>query len=501
MTQVATNSDITYDTGSSTLSATQFSGTLLGNATGLQGTPNITVQDITAQTISVGGTLTCAEIGDINAVGSITANNGINVTGILTTNNLDVTSTSTFSDKVTIGTPGIGITLYESGNADFDGDVSITGSLAVNGNNYPTDGALSNRNMIINGEMKVAQRQAFQTITTSTQIYPCVDRFKIELGSQTSPDYTYSQDTDAPPEFTKSFKITNNSPDTQSTATTRYNLVGQILEQANTDGLCWGTSAAKPATISFWIKSNVTGNNIVELIVRRNGTIANESIAGQIVIDSADTWEYKTITIPATTRNIGRPADNNLGFAVYFSYEGVVNTNTLSSYLTWDANNRLGGPAGSTNIFATTSGAYMNITGVQLEVGTKATPFEYVSYDQTLERCFRYYQNIIVNGGSYSGVYWTPGTDTFYGTWTSLINQMRTDPTGSFGGVLQNSFYWVNPGQRSYSSESTAGITIVSNKYGWLLSQVKQGSGSSNPSAGTVYILEAKFFLSLNSEL
>jgi hypothetical protein len=128
MTQVATNSDITYDTGSSTLSATQFSGTLLGNATGLQGTPNINVQDIAAQTISVGGTLTCAEIGDINAVGSITANNGINVAGVLTTNNLDVTSTSTFSDKVTIGTPGIGITLYESGNADFAGDLTLTGN-------------------------------------------------------------------------------------------------------------------------------------------------------------------------------------------------------------------------------------------------------------------------------------------------------------------------------------------------------------------------------------
>jgi|14BtaG_2_1085337.scaffolds.fasta_scaffold15823_2 hypothetical protein len=248
------------------------------------------------------------------------------------------------------------------------------------------------KNLIINGDMRIAQKQTSQTITTNTQQYPCVDRFKIELGSQPSPDYTYSQDSDVPAGFTKSFKITNNSPDTQSTAQTRYHLVGHLLEQGNIDALGWGTSVAKPATISFWIKSNVVGGNVVELIIRRNGTTQNESIAGQIVIDSADTWEYKTITIPATTTDTGRPADNNLGFGMYFSFGGTVNNSTLSSYLTWDVSNRLGGPAGSTNLFGTTSGAYMNITGVQLEVGKNATDFEYRSYGEEFALCQRYYE-------------------------------------------------------------------------------------------------------------
>ena len=256
------------------------------------------------------------------------------------------------------------------------------------------------KNLIINGDMKIAQKQTSQTITVNTQIYPCVDRFKIELGAQPSPDYTYSQDSDAPAGFTKSFKIEVNSPDTQSTGVTRYNLVGHLLEQGNIDALGWGTSAAKSATVSFWIKSNVVGGNVVELLIRRNGTIQNESIAAQIVIDSADTWEYKTITIPATTTDTGRPADNNLGFGMYFSFEGVVNNSTLSSYLTWDTNNRLGGAAGSTNLFGTTSGAYMNITGVQLEVGKNATEFEHRFYGEELALCQRYYERFSADCGN-----------------------------------------------------------------------------------------------------
>ena len=308
---------------------------------------------------------------------------------------------------------------------------------SINDLNYPTAGPLSNRNLIINGAMQVAQRQTSLTLTTNTFAYPCVDRWKFELGSQVSPNYTYSQDGDAPVGFTSSFKITNNSPASQGSSGTLYNLVGQLVEQNAIDHLDWGTSDAKPITISFWIKSNVTGNDVVELVIRRNGTLSNDSIAGQIVINSADTWEYKTITFPGTTTNIGRPDYNALGFGMYFSFQGLVGGAKISSYNTWDNNNRLGGPAGDTNVFASTSGAYMNITGVQLEVGERATPFEHISYGDELLRCQRYYYKRKGNG---SAAYCRFGLGMgFNGTSANFLfyhpTEMRIPPSVEDSGV------------------------------------------------------------------
>lgn len=112
MTEVGTNSDITYDTGTNTISATQFSGTLLGNATGLQGTPSITVQDITAETVSIGGTLSYEDVTNINSVGIITANKGIKVPDYGMTVTGVVTATSYQGD-------GSGLSGVESGVSNF----------------------------------------------------------------------------------------------------------------------------------------------------------------------------------------------------------------------------------------------------------------------------------------------------------------------------------------------------------------------------------------------
>ena len=109
MTQAATNSDITYDTGTSILSATKFSGTLLGNSTGLQGTPSITVQDITAEQISIAGTISYEDVSNVNSIGIITANKGIRVPDYGVTVTGVVTATSFQGD-------GSGLTGVESWN-------------------------------------------------------------------------------------------------------------------------------------------------------------------------------------------------------------------------------------------------------------------------------------------------------------------------------------------------------------------------------------------------
>ena len=369
------------------------------------------------------------------------------------------------------------------------------------------DGSTSIRNLqnlsnsvIINGAMQVAQRGTSQTITTNTIQFPCVDRIRIELGGQTNPNYTYSQDSDAPPGFVNSFKIVNNANASQGSTGTIYNLIGTSIEQVDADQLAWGTADAKPVTVSFWVKSNVTGNNVVELIVRRDGTSSNDSIAGQITINAADTWEYKTIVFPGATTNTGRPADNALGFTLFFSFQGLVGGNRLPSYGTWDNNNRLGGPVGDTNVFASTSGAYMNITGLQLKAGSKATEFQHESYSETLAKCQRYYQNIQVQSGSYTGVYWGSASNSFIGSFTSFPVEMRATPANADLVSAASPFHWVHPGTQIYSANTTADVSISVSKNGWKLQQ-KRTAGGATPTNGSTYILEPQFYLGINAEL
>jgi len=382
-----------------------------------------------------------------------------------------------------------------------DGGVSIDndGHVTIDGQQLPTTGPLSNRNIVINGAMNVAQRGTSQTITANTIQFPCVDRIKIELGGQTSPNYTYSQDSDAPSGFVNSFKILNNASASQSSTGTIYNLVGTNPEQIDTDCLAWGTADAKPATVSFWVKSNVTGNNVVELIIRRNGTNSNDSIAGQITINAADTWEYKTIVFPGATTNIGRPADNGLAFNLFFSFQGLVGGNKISSYGTWDNNNRLGGPAGDTNVFASTSGAYMNITGVQLEVGSKATPFEHESYSQTLAKCKRYFEVLDICGTSYAGQYSNGGY--FYGQLLPYKVEKRDNPSSINYETLSGTNYWVEVGQIAYSANTLAHLNFDTDSvHSTRMFQQRTGGGSS-PTRNYYYMWEPRFKISVNSEL
>jgi len=116
----------------------------------------------------------------------------------------------------------------------------------------------------------------------------------------------------------------------------------------------------------------------------------------QITINTANTWEYKTVTIPATTYDNGMPADNALGFNLWLSFNGIVSGNKLTSYGVWEnATNRLGGPVGDTNVFAGTTGATFLYTGMQIEVGERATGYEHVPFSVDLARCQRYFQTYV----------------------------------------------------------------------------------------------------------
>lgn len=244
--------------------------------------------------------------------------------------------------------------------------------------------ALSNRNLIINGAAEVYQRNA----ATTTHNGYAVDRWQHKGSSSTAS--TSSQDTDAPAPFINSIKFAAGGA--SSGAAETAGLCQRIEGNAMTS-LGWGTSAAQPATLSFYVKSSVTGTYAVSA---RNSDV-NQSYINTYTINSANTWEYKTVTFDARTTGTWLTT-NGIGMRLWFDLGSGSNFDGTAG--SWTTNNHL--TVSSQEDVVGTSGATWYITGVQLEVGEQATPFEHRSYGDELARCQRYYEiaRIYHEGGS-----------------------------------------------------------------------------------------------------
>ncbi len=241
--------------------------------------------------------------------------------------------------------------------------------------------ALSNRNLIINGAMQVAQRG---TSGTSTADIYTMDRFALGHGSPVNA-MTFEQSTDAPNNFKNSLKITAGTG--ASASTTGYAILRQAIEGQNISHLGFGTSAAKALTLSFWVKSSLTGTFGVS-VRNQAGTRA---YGGTYSISSANTWEYITVAIPADTSGTW-PTDNGIGFNLFWDLGAGSNYDIAAG--SWTTGSNMFGVASTVKLTETT-GATFYITGAQLEVGDTVTPFEHRIYGDELARCQRYYVNSI----------------------------------------------------------------------------------------------------------
>ena len=261
-------------------------------------------------------------------------------------------------------------------------------TLNVEAISHPTSGSLvtingtapSNRNKIINGDMRIDQRNAGAAVTSSTA-YP-VDRW-INYGA-TDGTYTGQQSTDVPTGqgFSNSLKYTVTTADATIGAT-QYASIGQRIEGYNTADLMLGTANAKQFTVSFWVKSSVAGTYGFAL----QNTAGDRGYATTYSIASTDTWEYKTLVITGDTTSTWL-SDNSIGLRTTWGL-GIGSTYTVSANNTWETGIKFGA-VGATNLMATLNATFY-ITGVQLEAGTVATPFEHRSYGDELARCQRYY--------------------------------------------------------------------------------------------------------------
>jgi hypothetical protein len=234
------------------------------------------------------------------------------------------------------------------------------------------------KNRIINGAMTIDQRNAGAAVTSDTY---CPDRWRVE--EVTDGAFSAQQVVDAPVGFVNSLRWTVTTADA-SLGATQYASVRQGIEGFNVDDLGWGTANAQTVTLSFWVKSSLTGT-----FGGAFGNAAfNRSYAFTYAINAANTWEYKTVTVAGDTTGTWEKTNSagiqlNFGLGVGSTYSGTAGA--------WAASGLISA-TGAVNVMGTLSATWA-ITGVQLEKGSTATPFEFRSIGQELALCQRYYNN------------------------------------------------------------------------------------------------------------
>ena len=248
---------------------------------------------------------------------------------------------------------------------------------------------LSHRNMIINGAMQVWQRGTASTALSNSNTY-VADRFLCRAGVGSS--HTAIRSTDVPTtgeaSFSNSLKFTVGTGSTLS-ASDGNNYFYYAMEGYDSNPTKIGTAYAKIMTISFWVKASVTG--VYGFAVSNNDNA--RTYAGSYTVGSANTWEKHTITIPAS--GAGGTWDTTNGRAITLLWNWGAGSNFIASSAGWaTADDRGGVDAGSSIhlVDGTHNGATWYITGVQLELGSVATPFEHRSFGEELARCKRYYE-------------------------------------------------------------------------------------------------------------
>jgi len=302
------------------------------------------------------------------------------------------------------------------------------------------------RNIIINGDMSIAQRGTSVSGITGAG-YNTIDRFRFSLSSAGT--WTQSQSTDVPSGqgFAYSLKMDCTAANASLSAGSSM-MFNQRVEGQNVQYLKKGTSNAESLTLSFWVKSNKTGTYIIEIFDRDN----SRQISKSYTISSADTWEKKIITFEGDTTGA---FDNNNANSLDLLMWLVAGTDFTSGTLntSWGSYTNSNRAVGQVNLADSTSN-YINFTGVQLEAGTTASDFEFLPYDVNLARCQRYFRKVS-NG---IGVGATATSISFK---VDHLSMRATPSYTSTANLKFTDFYLSNP------TSTTATVNINANNEGY----------------------------------
>ena len=274
------------------------------------------------------------------------------------------------------------------------------------------------RNRILNGDCRIDQRNAGASVTQTTSVVYTVDRWSC-YGSAAS-KFTVQRNAGSvtpPTGFTNYLGATSSSA--YSVGASEFFFIQQVIEGFNVADLGWGTASAQSVTLSFWVRSSLTGTF--------GGTISNGATNRvypfTFTISSANTWEQKTLTVSGDTTGTWS-ADNSGGIVVNFNMgAGASVSGTAGAW----SGSTLRAPTGATSVVGT-NGATFYITGVQLEAGTVASPFERRDYGRELMMCQRYYEKSftlatapVTNAGINTGEFIAAANTTIGNSYTGNV--------------------------------------------------------------------------------
>ena len=340
----------------------------------------------------------------------------------------------------------LGKTVGGTNAADIGAGVLPVG---ITGGSGLDESPLNGRNMIINGGMQVWQRATGATTVTDAS-YTTVDRWRLYSssdGAYTSEKHAMSLAEINTTGHSSAIAFNVTTADT-SIAAAQYSFFDQRIESQNMQHLQWGTAAAKDVTLSFWVKSKIAGTYCISI---GKPDTTSYYLNREYTINDADTWEYKTITITPTAGSTtlitgaGGIIDNNNGIGIYLRFglawgtDYHATTNTWATGADWSSDQQVNWMSSTDNDFY--------ITGLQLEAGSVATPFEHRSYGDELLKCQRYYEKnhcgcINTNNISYSA--WNisfavhkraAGTTNIYATNDDTVDEAQVNAQAGSGNV------------------------------------------------------------------
>ena len=299
------------------------------------------------------------------------------------------------------------------------------------------------RNMFHNGEMQIATRGTSFTGVQAADYH--LDRWNSMISGVTSKGIcTISQDNDAPAGFSKSLKVDVTTADTSLDPWAEYS-IQQRFEGQDLQRLCKGTSSTKKVTISFWVKSSLTGTYILEMLDDDNGS---RHINKSYTIDSANTWEYKSITFDGDTSGV-LDDDTSKSMTISWDLAGGSNFQGGGLQTSWGSLSQTKRQDGQVNFFATSGNTFL-ITGCQMEIGDTATQYEHRTYAEEKHICARYY--VHVGTGHFAG--YQNGVSNAVCT-IPLVTPLRANPSITVSGTRH---IWRHNGFNTITSSTvTAG--------------------------------------------